>query len=443
MQQAAEMPAQYPTVCTYAQIWRNAGRYLGLLCLVLLFTQCEQLTDVEPGRDISENKRGVVQDVQVITTVDGETTRVTRTMEVLPSGEIIQIVVPEDWNGELILYAHGYVPAFMPLSLPDEAAKYMPLFTSIGYAFATTSFKQNGIAILSGLQDMVALRALFIERHGMPERVYLTGGSQGGVITTLGLERYPSLFDAGLTLCGPCGYFQGQINYYGNFRVLFDYFFPGVLPGNAIDIPEELQLNWEQKYIPLVLQAIQQNPVATEKLLRTSMAPYDPNNLSTVGETVIGVLTYDVLYTENAKQVFGGNPFDNSKQVYFGTGSFREDYKLNARVQRFSGDRRALHNIRENYETSGELVRPLVSMHTTRDPIVLFWNQPIYRSKALLKGKSSYFSAFPINRYGHCNFTDSEVFASFSVMSLSASGQQLLAKASDTEGRIVRSVVTE
>ncbi|MCJ8164334.1 DUF6351 family protein [Pontibacter sp. E15-1] len=417
-----------------------------LLCMLLLFSRCDSTPDMGPapgsGKEAAENK-GVLTSVKTVTTVDGATAQVTCSEEVLPSGEIIQICVPALWNGELILYAHGYVPAFLPLSLPDEVTAYMPLFTSIGFAFATTSFDRNGIAILTGIDNMLALRAKFIAQYGEPKHTYLTGGSQGGIITTLALERYPALFDGGLSLCGPCGYFQGQVNYYGNFRVLFDYYFPGVLPGNAIHIPLELQQNWESKYVPLVLQAINQNPNATIKLLKTALAPFDPDNPATIAETVIGVLTYDVLYTENAQRVLGGQPFDNTKQVYFGTGNFREDLRLNLRVQRFSGDKAALRTIRENYETSGDLARPLVSAHTTKDPIVLFWNMPIYHAKTIYQGKSHYFTQIPVSRYGHCAFIEQEIMLSFTTLAFKVQGQALFAKASDAEGRIVRSVTSD
>jgi pimeloyl-ACP methyl ester carboxylesterase len=376
--------------------------------------------------------------------MDGAVMQVTCTEEVLPSGEIIQICMPAFWNGELILYAHGYVTEFEPLRLPQEAAAYIPLYTSMGFAFATTSFRQNGLAVQSGLADIVNLRSLFITRHGQPKEIYLTGGSQGGLITTLGLERYPELFSGGLSLCGPCGYFQGQINYYGNFRVLFDYYFPGVLPGNVIDFPDELIMNWNQVYVPKIIAAINQNPAATLKLLNTALAPYDPENPETIAQTVIAVLSYNVFNFRNAVRVLGGQPFDNRIQIYFGTGSLREDLQLNRRIRRYSADKAALINIAKNYETSGNLNRPLITGHTTKDPIQLFWHLPLYQAKTILRGKSSLFTPLPVQRYGHCTFTEAEIAAAFGLLLQKVKGQQpLAASRSNEQGKIVRSVTVE
>ncbi|GAA4441586.1 hypothetical protein GCM10023188_40280 [Pontibacter saemangeumensis] len=414
------------------------------MVILLLFTQCDAMTEEEPlpsaKQATTKAPDGVTTTLQTITTMDGAIAQVECSQEILPSGEIILMCMPAQWNGELILYAHGYVPEFEELALPDEAAIYMPLFTSFGYAFATTSYGENGIAVQSGLEDMINLRERFIQRYSAPRLIYLTGGSQGALITTLAMERHPELFSGGLSLCGPCGYFQGQLNYYGNFRVLFDYFFPGVLPGDAVHIPTELSAGWESYYVPLVLQAISQNPEATLKLLRTAQAPYDANVPGSIETTVIGVLTYDVRYIENAKRVFGGQPFDNEKQVYFGTGSFREDVRLNLKVQRFSADKTALREIRKNYETSGELSKPLVSGHTTKDPIVLYWNMPLYQAKTVLKGTSPLFSALPVDRYGHCTFTEQEIITAFGLLSQKVKGQELLARECDATGKIIRAV---
>lgn len=417
--------------------------YSWLIPMLLLLTgACKEENEVVP-QPAAKTERVSMQSV---TAVDGSVTQVQCTVETLSSGEIYQICKPENWNGELIIYAHGYVHESAPLRLPQEAAAYVPLFTSLGFAFATTSYSQNGLAIQSGIQDMIRLRERFIQAFGQPSEIYLTGGSQGGIVTTLAVERYPELFSGGLSLCAPCGNFQKQVNYYANFRVLFDYFFKGVLPGNAISIPDDLIANWKTVYVPAVLAAIKQNPAATFKLLRTAQAPYDPDDPTSIDSTVINVLRYDVLNTRDAVVKLGGQPFYNTKTVYFGTGSIQEDYKLNARVQRFSADPAATENIRQYYETSGELAKPLVIMHTTKDPIQLFWHLPLYQYKTIQEGSAWRFAGIPVNRYGHCSFKEAELVTAFNLLIIRVKKQelallqQLLARVNAADGRIIRSV---
>ena len=83
---------------------------------------------------------------------------------------------------------------------------------------------------------MLELVAEFGKTHS-PLRTYVSAVSEGGLVAALLAERSPDVFFGALAACGPIGSFNAQIDYIGNFRVLFDYFFPGVIPGSAIDDP--------------------------------------------------------------------------------------------------------------------------------------------------------------------------------------------------------------
>jgi hypothetical protein len=76
-------------------------------------------------------------------------------------------------------------------------------------------------------------------------------------------------------------------------------------------------------------------------------------------------------------------------------------------------------------QTSARLRRPLVTIHTTGDPVVPLWHEALYRRR--LDWRSRLLNtAFTIDRYGHCTFTDAEVLAAFAVLVLEVSGQNLL-----------------
>lgn len=384
-----------------------------------------------------------------VTTIDKATSESGCFVETMRSGEIIQMCKPANWNGVLILYAHGYVSELEPLALPDEAQLYLSLFTSLGYAFATTSYSENGLAIQTGIDDILDLRKRFIKEFGEPSKVYLTGGSEGGLVTTLAVERYPKLFSGGLSLCSPSGDFQRQLNYFGDFRVLFDYFFPGILPGTVTQIPPELVANWESVYVPRILQAITADPVSTLQLLNVASAPYLPGNSTTIANTVIRLLWYDVFALPDAVDELKGQPYDNIDRVYSGTGSAAGDLVLNQQVQRVSGDKKALMTIEKWYETTGDISIPLVQPHTTGDPTIPFWHVPLYTEKTVLQGTTSLFTAIPIQRYGHCTFTEAEIVNSFALLVQQVEGQlvpraqNLVELSGATKGKIVQSVKEE
>lgn len=112
------------------------------------------------------------------------------------------------------------------------------------------------------MQDLKQLVARFSRQYGQPKHTYIVGASEGGLITTLLVERSPQLFAGGVAACGPIGDFRAQTDYFGDFRVLFDYFFPGVIPGNAITVPQEVIDDWNSRYVPAVRQAMTANPTA-------------------------------------------------------------------------------------------------------------------------------------------------------------------------------------
>jgi pimeloyl-ACP methyl ester carboxylesterase len=379
--------------------------WLRIVAFLLLVAGCKEEDFMPTITEASTDIQNVKIESRVV--IDG------CTIETFRTGEITKICIPPNWNGELILYAHGYVSEFRPLALPDEADDYVPLFISQGYAFATTSYTENGLAIQTGIKNIVDLRKRFIKEYGKPKEIYLTGASEGGVITTLAIERYPELFSGGLSLCGPCGDFQKQINYIGDLRVVFDFFFPRVLPGDAVNFPNKLIRQWDSVYEPAVLQAMQQDPVATAKLLATAQVPYDPADEASIAQAVTGVLWYDVFATRDAIEKLKGQPYDNSTRVYVIPGRKRESRLLNARVDRFTADKHALRNIEKYYQTSGDIAVPLVKAHTTLDPIVPFWHFPLYQQKTVARGTSPLFTGIPVPRFGHCTFTLEEIALSF------------------------------
>jgi hypothetical protein len=194
----------------------------------------------------------------------------------------------------------------------------------------------------------------------------------------------------------------------GGFRVLFDYFFPGVIPGSAIDIPSQVRANWNTVYVPAVTGALAANPGRAIELMRVARAAYDSSDPATVVRTAIDVLWYNVFGTNDAVEKLGGNPFGNRLTWYFGS---QNDLRLNLLVRRFTASPVAVQAM-QPYETSGDLAIPLVTLHTTADDVVPFGHEWLYLPKVDLSDRGR-FVPIPVNRYGHCNFTTTELLGSF------------------------------
>jgi hypothetical protein len=341
----------------------------------------------------------------------------------------ILICVPPAWNGDLVVFAHGYVAPtaddpVIPsdqLELPDGTS--IPgIVTGLGFAFATTSYSDDGLAILPAVQDVQELVGYFRGLHPETDHVYLTGASEGGLVTALGVEQAPDVFSGGLATCGPVGDFRRQIDYWGDFRVLFDYFFPGLIPGDAVNPPAITQQQWETSYVPAITAAFLARPARLDRLLRVSRAPFDPNDPASKIETALGILWYNVFATYDARAKLGGNPYDNSRRLYLGSGN---DFWLNLLVDRYHADPGALAAIEAEDQTSGKLAAPLVTLHTTADPIVPYWHEPLYSLKTLLGGSGLLHVNLPVFRYGHCSFRAEEALVGFVLLVLKVEGREL------------------
>ena len=344
------------------------------------------------------------------------------------SGSLYLICMPGDhdpsWNGELVLYAHGYVSPDEPIGIPEDqmyvegpfGPVYLPDFANIqGYAFATTSYPTNGLAVLPAITDLVDLVDIFAAHEAPPQRVLLAGVSEGGLITTLAVERHPAVFDGGLALCGPYGSFREQVNYFGDFRVVFDYFFPGLVPGDPVNIPPELKENWDTHYANLIEEAVTDADKAhlvTQLLTVTGASPlaFDPPDST---EAILRLIWYNVFATEDAKQKLGGQPYDNMTRIYSGSG---DDAALNADVVRIAADQVALDEMEAHYRTTGALARPLVTLHETGDFIVPYWHAPMYEDKVVAAGRSAFYRHLVSDTHGHCEFGAFDVLLAFQAL---------------------------
>ena len=227
----------------------------------------------------------------------------------------------------------------------------------------------------------------------------------------------PTIFSAGVSTCGPIGNFPGQINYFGDARALFQVFFPGVIPGDPFNPPDELIANWTTYYEttvkPIVFDPARRS--ALDQWAATARLPFDPaDRLTTLETSVKDALRYSVVNLKDAARTIGGFPFDNHNRWYTGSSN---DFLLNVFVQRRSADPAALQAMNTAYATTGVLQRPLITMHTTLDQQVPQWHQQLYSLKTLVRG-TLYNKHLPItiNRYGHCNFTQDDALQSFSLM---------------------------
>ena len=328
-------------------------------------------------------------------------------------GALTRVCFPADWNGDLIVYAHGYVEPQAPLALPENELGGTPvedLVNALGYAYATTSYRANGLVADAAVDDVLGVVDL-VKRTVRPDpaRVYLVGVSEGGLVAALTVEREPQPFTGALAACGPIGDFARQIDYFNDVRVVFDYLFPDVLPGTAADPPAELVSGWTSTYAPAVAAALEADPQGAAELATVTGIPDEGVDAATLAGAVVDLLRYNVLGSADAKARLGGQPYDNVERVYAGSS---DDDALNAGVERIAAAREARAAL-QRFETTGDPGVMLSILHTTGDPIVRFFHQELYQEKAIAAGAADRVARRDVERFGHCAFTSTEILAAF------------------------------
>ncbi len=123
-------------------------------------------------------------------------------------GAAYRVEVPTRWNGDLLLYSHGYrAPgtdnsATVAPSSPDLSDALRLALLERGYALAGSAYRGTGWAVQDALDDQVRLLDWFDAQVGRPRHTYAWGNSMGGLTSVLLGERNPRRFSGVLALCG-------------------------------------------------------------------------------------------------------------------------------------------------------------------------------------------------------------------------------------------------
>jgi pimeloyl-ACP methyl ester carboxylesterase len=315
-------------------------------------------------------------------------------------GSLYKLFYPAVWNGDLVIYSHGYVAPGEPIALP-EVDPLPAILTGFGYGVAYSSFSENGYAIKDAVQRTRQLRGIFASRFGMPNRTYLAGHSEGAIISLMLAEKNPQLFDGALPMCGLVGGGRLQVEYLLNLRVLFDFFYPGVIPGTAFEIPA--LLDFDAYVVPAVTVAILTNPAPAIEMAGVDQLEIQYASIPELIESILSGLYYNIVGTEDLLgRTHGRIMVGNINTIYVGS---LDDVALNDGVQRYEATPDAANYLDHWYQPSGKLAIPVVTLHTTRDGAVPLFHEVAYARLVSAAGRSDMLLQLSVDAFGHCAFT--------------------------------------
>ncbi len=315
------------------------------------------------------------------------------------NGARFRIDTPANWNGGLVMYCHGYNPK--PVGFDEKPNAMINVFLDQGYAVAQSGYAAGGWAIQEAVVDTESLRRYFVRKYGKPKETYITGHSMGGFLTMTIIEQNPSVYDAAMPMCGPLAPTL-QFIARGAFdsRVLFDYYFPGALPG-PLGVPADFQNTPDlAKKVEALLDASPEKAAVLKRQQGTKS-----------NKDLAGVLTFLTYFHKEMQERAGGNPFDNRNIIYSNTD---DDNTVNAGVKRYAADAKAVEYLRTFYTPTGHLARPMLAIHTSYDPLVPVSVPNVYQSLVDGAGASNLFVQQYVKHDGHCQIRPEEIGKGFS-----------------------------
>ena len=328
-----------------------------------------------------------------------------------------RIEVPATWNGDLVLYAHGFRGTGLELTVSNPRIRQY-LVTN-GYAWAASSYSKNGYDVRQGVKDTHALGELFNGLVGHPRRTYFTGHSMGGHITGVAIEQYPQAYVGALPMCGVMGDNE-----------LFDYFLDFNLVAQALTgVPAEFPFpaDYQTAVVPTVKAALGPaypvvlNAQGLELRGVTQNISGGPRPAFSTSFAVWGNFLFTVGVTGGDLGVAPGNVQDNSDTIYqidADPALSPEEIALNAAVLRVEQDPQGRHpdGLGNIPPISGRLPIPVLSLHTIGDLFVPFSMEQIYARRVAAEGAADLLVTRAIRDHNHCGFAVPEEEAAFAAL---------------------------
>ena len=382
-------------------------------------------------------------------------------------GAIYRYEVPLDWNGDLVIYAHGFrgciadpaTGALVPLYVDNPPLREYYLIR--GYAWAASSYSKNCYDVKDGVESTNRLARIFAREVGTPKRTLITGFSMGGHVTGAAIEMFPNVrcpdgrrgricrrfahilgklsggvaYDGAAPACGVMGDIE-QFNYLADFGVAATALAAEVNPAVQQQFPPPA--DFFSTKLPLLINTLYSGSVG----FPGSDDFFFPFGLTSQGEKLKDItrqisggerpifdqafpLFQDLLLSLAGSDgtldgVLAGNIYDNRRRVYQFDGDpalTPEEQALNdsiVRVKRDRGvNRKRFLRLQRVPEISGRINIPVLSVHTLGDLFVPFSMEQIYAREVSRHGRSDLLVSRATRAVGHCEFSAEELIRTF------------------------------
>jgi pimeloyl-ACP methyl ester carboxylesterase len=363
----------------------------------------------------------------------------------LSDGATYLMQVPNNWNGTLFLYSHGYVVPGSPNPAADVGDPATGAFLlANGFALGGSSYATTGWAIHEALTDQIAVLDLFDTMFSHPVATIAWGHSLGGIITAGLIQRNPKRFTAAQPMCGVL---SGGVATW-NTALDAEFAFQTLLaPNTGLQVVDITNPDANLTLAQEVLAAAQATPQGRARIALgaalsdtpgwfTPTSP-EPSPTDFASQEANQFLwdqqidfPFEFAFRAELEARAGGNVSWNTGVDYrkqleksvdrdevwalYQTAGLSLDADLDTLNQaaRIKANPSAVDYLKQNIIFDGQIDIPVLTLHTKGDGLVVVENETAYKDVVdRVDDNSRLLRQTFIDRAGHCAFTPAETIA--------------------------------
>ena len=347
------------------------------------------------------------------------------------NGTEYKIRVPANWNGTLLVWAHGALTVAVqvaPQPFPSIAPSVEDQLLSRGYALAGARYVDSE---KEGAQRTLELTHFFKGAVANPQRTIVWGLSLGGMVAGELIETHPGVYDGGIAVsfmgAGEPKNADFLLRYDLAYAAAFGW--PSALWGPIEDLRDDLYLKYGTVVAPAFQWASDANYGQWE-FIRLVMKEQPTAWWGT--DRSVGFVGYSLAgwaataYRSHWEQLCGGPIAQNIDDVYELTpeekaylGSLGVDADQLLRWMNDHANIAARHSARNRLEHfggfTGDLRRPLLTVHGILDPFAPVSGESEYRSAVDARGQGDKLVQAYANTW-HATFSASQYLSALAAM---------------------------
>jgi len=296
------------------------------------------------------------------------------------AGAYYLIAMPQQWNGHLVLHAHGGPALGAPrMERSVEDLTRWSIMVRAGYAWAGSTFRQGGVEVRAAAEDTERLRQIFVQHVAQPQRTVLHGQSWGASVAAKGAEMFQTTangkrpYDAVLLTSGVLAGGTRSYDFRTDLRVVYQYLCNNHprptepqyalnigLPADAAMMQADLSARLNE-CLALNKPAAERTPEQQRKVQTIVDVIRIPAN------SIQGHMNWATFHFRDVVQhrTGGASPFGNRGVLYRGS---PDDAALNAAVLRYRADPAAVARFAQDTDLTGRIPVPVLTVKGVDDP---------------------------------------------------------------------------